>query len=171
MISSTVTSAMKPPTLPISSRAICPSDFPFRRMEANRITKSCTAPPRHGADDDPQRARQVSELRRQHWTNQRPRTGDGGEVMAEHDPFIGGLEIVPVAQAFRRCGALVVQRHHACRDELAIEAEGRRVTACRRQHQPQAVDMLPAVQCDAAQTDRRGDRHGGPKKYCKILTP
>ena len=47
MISSTVTSAMKPPTLPISSRAIWPSDFPSRRIEANRITKSCTAPPRH----------------------------------------------------------------------------------------------------------------------------
>src|ERR1035438_4413237 len=32
IISSTVTSAMKPPTLPISSRAICPSDLPSRRM-------------------------------------------------------------------------------------------------------------------------------------------
>ena len=45
MMSSTVTRAMKPPTLPISSRAIWPSDLPSRRMEANRITKSCTAPP------------------------------------------------------------------------------------------------------------------------------
>jgi hypothetical protein len=27
-----------------------------------------------------------------------------------------------------------------------------------------AVDMLPAVQCDAAQTDRRGDRHRGPNE-------
>ncbi len=45
MISSTVTSATSPPTLPISSRAIWPSDLPSRRSEANRITKSCTAPP------------------------------------------------------------------------------------------------------------------------------
>ena len=45
MISSTVTSAVKPPTLPISSRAICPSDLPSRRIEQNRMTKSCTAPP------------------------------------------------------------------------------------------------------------------------------
>ena len=28
-----------------SSLTICPSDFPSRRIEANRITKSCTAPP------------------------------------------------------------------------------------------------------------------------------
>ena len=45
MIKSTVTRATKPPTLPISSRAIWPSDLPSRRMEANRMTKSCTAPP------------------------------------------------------------------------------------------------------------------------------
>ena len=46
MISSTVNSATKPPSFPISSRAICPSDLPSRRMEANRMTKSCTAPPK-----------------------------------------------------------------------------------------------------------------------------
>jgi hypothetical protein len=45
MISSTVASAVNPPILPISSRAIWPNDLPFRRMEANRMTKSCTAPP------------------------------------------------------------------------------------------------------------------------------
>jgi hypothetical protein len=45
MINSTVINAAKPATLPISSRAICPSDLPSRRMEANRMTKSCTAPP------------------------------------------------------------------------------------------------------------------------------
>jgi hypothetical protein len=45
MMSSTVMSAANPPTLPISSRAICPRDLPSRRIEANRITKSCTAPP------------------------------------------------------------------------------------------------------------------------------
>ena len=45
MISSTVSSAVTPPTLPISSRAICPSDLPSRRIEQNRMTKSCTAPP------------------------------------------------------------------------------------------------------------------------------
>ncbi len=46
MISKTVISAMMPPTLPTSSRAIWPSDLPSRRMEAKRMTKSCTAPPK-----------------------------------------------------------------------------------------------------------------------------
>ncbi len=46
IISSTVMSETIPPTLPISSRAICPSVLPSRRIEQNKMTKSCTAPPR-----------------------------------------------------------------------------------------------------------------------------
>ena len=46
MMPSTATSAVKPPTGPISSFAICPRDFPLRRTDEARMTKSCTAPPR-----------------------------------------------------------------------------------------------------------------------------
>ena len=45
MIKRTVISAVNPPTFPISCRAIWPRDFPSRRMEQNKMTKSCTAPP------------------------------------------------------------------------------------------------------------------------------
>ncbi len=38
--------AVNPATGPTSSLAIWPSDLPLRRIEANRITKSCTHPPR-----------------------------------------------------------------------------------------------------------------------------
>ena len=44
MIASTAICAMNPPRLLTSSRAISPSDFPLRRMEKNKITKSCTQP-------------------------------------------------------------------------------------------------------------------------------
>ena len=37
--------AMNPAVVFNSSFTICPSDFPWRRMEQKRITKSCTAPP------------------------------------------------------------------------------------------------------------------------------
>ena len=39
------TSAVAPATVPISSFAICPNDLPSRRIDAQRITKSWTAPP------------------------------------------------------------------------------------------------------------------------------
>ena len=44
MIEKTAIRAATPPTGPISSRAICPSDLPSRRIEKNSVTMSCTAP-------------------------------------------------------------------------------------------------------------------------------
>ena len=38
-------SAAAPPTLPSSSRAICPIERPSRRVDRNSTTMSCTAPP------------------------------------------------------------------------------------------------------------------------------
>ena len=52
---------------------------------------------------------QIAELRGEHRADERPGAGDGGEVVAEDDPFIGGLEIVAVAQAFGGSGALIVR--------------------------------------------------------------
>jgi len=39
------TAATVPAAVPSSSRIICASDLPSRRIEQNRMTKSCTAPP------------------------------------------------------------------------------------------------------------------------------
>jgi hypothetical protein len=46
MIARTETMAIMPPRRLTSSRAIWPRDFPLRRSEQNRITKSWTQPPR-----------------------------------------------------------------------------------------------------------------------------
>ena len=119
----------------------------------------------HRADDDPERARQIAELRGQHRSDQRSRAGDGGEVVAEDDPFVGGLEIVAVAQPLGGRGALVVERHHARGDEFGVKAIADGVGAGRGQHQPDAVDVLAAVERDAAQADRRHGSHGGPQEY------
>ena len=45
MMATMLTSATAPANGPISSRTIWPSDLPRRRVEQNRITESCTAPP------------------------------------------------------------------------------------------------------------------------------
>ena len=44
MIARTATMVRMPVSVPVSSLAIWPSDFPSRRMEAKRMMKSCTAP-------------------------------------------------------------------------------------------------------------------------------
>ncbi len=45
MIARTEVMAISPARRLTSSRAICPSDFPSRRIEQKRITKSWTQPP------------------------------------------------------------------------------------------------------------------------------
>ena len=44
MMANAAISAAAPPNGPISSRAICPSDLPSRRVEKNSTTMSWTAP-------------------------------------------------------------------------------------------------------------------------------
>jgi hypothetical protein len=59
----------------------------------------------HRTDEDPERARQIAELRRERRADQRTGAGDGGEVVAEYDPLVGRHEVAAVVEAFRRRGA------------------------------------------------------------------
>ena len=91
-------------------------------------------------------------MRGEYRADQRARSGDGGEVVAEENPFIGGLEIVAVAQPLSGRRALIVERHHTRGDELGIEAVADGVTTCCRQHKPQTADVFASIQRDAAKT-------------------
>ena len=164
MMSSTVSSAVKPPDLADLLARHLAERFAVAPHGGEQDDEILHRAAQHRADDDPQRARQVAELRRQHRPHQRTRPGDGGEVVAEDDPLVGGLEIVAVAQPLGRRGALVVERHHARGDELRVEAVADGVGAGRGQHQPDAVDVLAAIEGDAAQTERRPDGDGGPEQ-------
>ena len=105
----------------------------------------------HRADQNPQRARQVAELRRQRRADQRAGAGDGGEVVAEHDPFVGGHEVAPVVEALRRRGAGLVQHQHPGGNPGGVKAVGQGVDAGGGGDQPDGVDRLAAVEGDAAQ--------------------
>ena len=51
---------------------------------------------KNSADDDPERAWQISELCGERRTNERSGARNGGEVMAEDDPFVRGFEVATV---------------------------------------------------------------------------
>ena len=53
------------------------------------------------ADEDPEQPGQEAELRRQHRADQRAGAGDGGEVVAEQHPAVGGDEVLAVGEAMR----------------------------------------------------------------------
>jgi hypothetical protein len=78
--------------------------------------------------------------------DQRPGTGDRGEVVAEHDPAVGRHEVAPVVEPHRRRRPRGVEREHARGDDPAVEAVGDRVGAQRRGEQPCRADALASQQ-------------------------
>ena len=96
------TPAVKPATGPISARAISASERPLWRTEATRIDEVVHAPAEHRADEQPQEARAVAELRRQHRSDQRPGAGDRGEVVPEQHPLVRRDVVVAVLEAGAR---------------------------------------------------------------------
>jgi hypothetical protein len=118
----------------------------------------------HRADDYPESAGQVTELSGEHGSDQGSRSGDRGKVVAEQNPLVCRLEVVSVAEALGRRGALVVERHYARSDELRVEAEAEQVGARGGRDQPDTVDRFAAAERDARQTKRRQNRHGNPEQ-------
>ena len=84
----------------------------------------------HHADQDVERPGQVSELRRQDRPDQRAGAGDRREVVPEHDPAVGGDEVLAVGEPVRRGDARVVERERPGRQKRRVEAVGERV-GCR----------------------------------------
>ena len=104
--------AAVPATLPTSLNAICASELPPRRMLADQHEEILHRAGEAHADHDPEQSRQISELRRQHRPDQRPRAADGGEVMAEQHPLVGRMKILPVVVRFGRRRSRVIQRRN-----------------------------------------------------------
>ena len=68
------------------------------------------APGEHGADDDPDGARQVAHLHGQHRADQRTGAGDRGEVMAEQHPPVGRHVVGAVLEQLGGRGVVVAGR-------------------------------------------------------------
>jgi len=116
----------------------------------------------HRADQYPQSARQIAELRRQRRPDQRPRPGDGGEMVAEHHPPVGRHEIAPIVEAFRRRRPCFIQHQHLGRQPGAVKPVGESVNARRCGNEPDRVDALTPVKGDAAHRRRTENRHQQP---------
>jgi len=84
-------------------------------------------------------------------------------MMTEQNPFVGGFEIVAIAEPLGRRGAAIVEHHDPGRNELCIEAVADEKNANRRGHNPEAIDGLSAVPANDSQTNCAQHGEGGPK--------
>jgi len=127
MMMSTASCAMKPPYLP-PLRGPLPSDLPSRRIEQTEITKVCTNA-ENRADNQPQSSRQIAELRGERWPDERSRTGNRGEMMAEQDPLVGGTKSRPSVPGAPRAWRGSDRAPEPSRDKRGVETVGNQVGA------------------------------------------
>ncbi|MNU63105.1 hypothetical protein D3C71_523500 [compost metagenome] len=74
----------------------------------------------HHTGDQPERAGQIPHLRRQHRTDQRPRAGDGREVVTEEDVFVGRHVVQTIVVEYGGGGPSRVKLHHIVSDEQTV---------------------------------------------------
>lgn len=106
------------------------------------------------ADDDPQGARQVAHLGGEHGADERPGTGDRGEVVPEEHPPVRRHEVLAVFELLCGSGALVARLEHLVLDEPGVEAKADDVGAHRGEDEPDGVDVLAPDHGDHRPADR-----------------
>ena len=117
------------------------------------------------ADQDPERAWQVSHLRGKHWAYERASPGDSREVVSEQHVFIGGnvIEAVIVPVCGGRLGWIDAQ--DAVCDEKRIKAEGEEIDTNRCNDEPGRADCFAPAQGDDAQGHRAKNGYQRPQQF------
>jgi hypothetical protein len=114
------------------------------------------------AEENPKSAWEVTELRGECWADERAGSGDGGEMMTEQNPFVGGFKIVAIAQAFGGSGAAVIEQHDFGGNEFCVEAEADGVNAGGGGYEPQAVNGFAMIARNDSEANRARDCDGSP---------
>ena len=146
MMPNVATSAVNPAIGPISSFAIWPSDLPSRRVEAQRITQSCTAPPSATPTTI-----QMKPGRKPNWAaSVGPTSGPGPAMAAKCWPktihLLVGTKSRPSASRSAGVDRLRVEREDLRGDDLAVEPVGDRVGADRGGEEPAGGDVLAVLE-------------------------
>ena len=119
-------------------------------------------------EEDPERAGEVAELGRERRADQRPGTGDRGEVVPEDHPAVGGHEVPPVVEARGRGRPLGIEGEDPCREEGRVEAVRDQVDRRGCDDEPDRVDRLPADEREHAErpgADERDGKPGEPREH------
>ena len=74
------------------------------------------------ADDEPEQAGHVAVLDRQHGADERAGAGDSREVMAEQDPLVGRMVVLPIVEFVRGRLLEIVEHRHLRGQEGAVVA-------------------------------------------------
>ena len=96
--------------------------------------------------------------------HERSGAGDGGEVMSEDDPLVGGNKVAPVFETLGGSGAGVVERQDFRGDELAVEPITDGISTDRGDDQPHGVDVFSAMEGDGAEREGSEQTDAKPRQ-------
>ena len=116
--------AIRPASGLISWRAIVASDAPFAPRRSPQRDHVVHGAGEADARDEPEQSGHEAELRGQHRPDERTRTRDRREVVAEQHPPRRDVIVVAVSLRVRRRDVPVVERHHLRGEERAVVAVG-----------------------------------------------
>ena len=139
-----------------------PQGFPVAPHRAEQNREILHAAAQRRADDQPERPRQVAELRRERGPDQWSRAGDGREMMAQQHPFIRGDEITAVLEPLGRSGARVVQRKYLRGNERGIKPIGDQIRTQRGDDEPDGVERLAAFKGNRRERAGTSQRDASP---------
>src|SRR6266851_639835 len=116
--------------------------FPVAANRAKENDKILHAAGKRRAGNQPERARQVTELRGECRADERARPGDGGKMVAKENPFVRRHEVAAIVVAFTGSGAGVIERENFGGDEGRIETVSHQITANSSDNEPSRIERL-----------------------------
>jgi hypothetical protein len=119
-------------------------------------------PAKDGADQDPEEAGKVAELRGEHRARRAGRAGDGREVMAEDDPAVRPHEVLAVGLRLGGRGPQLVDRQHVRHQPRRVEAVGEGERARRGDDHPEGAHRLAPREGQDRNAARPGCGDGAP---------
>ena len=137
-----------------------------RRAEHDHVLHGAAE---HDAGNQPDRAGQKPELGGQRRADERPRAGDGREMMARCHPLVGRTEVAAVVEALGRSRAAIVEAKHRVSEVARVEAIRHQVGAYAGDDEPPGADGLAARQGQHAEGGRAEHRNHYPDRNRKQL--
>ena len=103
-------------------------------------------------------------MRGQRRTDQWPGAGNGSEMVAKQDPFVGRYEVAAVVVTFRRRGARVIKRQNFRGHKSGVQPEGHEITTERGDNKPHRVERFAAMDGNGSESPGAHNCHDQPNQ-------
>jgi hypothetical protein len=139
-----------------------PQRLPVAAERAAEDGEVLDRPREHHSDHDPDRSREVAELRRERRPHEGSGAGDGGEMVPEKHPAVRGDEVAAVVQPLGRSRPAIVELENLAGDEESVEPVADRVGTDGGREEPDGIDAFSTAEGHDSEGRRAENGNRGP---------